>query len=92
MTTPPSPNFREDLAASLLYIGWQLAQAGKTDDAIGYYTREEAIRQKLAQASSATPYDRDALANCQTNIADLLRRSGRLDEALAACERSLAVR
>ena len=32
------------------------------------------------------------LANCQTNTADVLRRSGRLDEALAACERALAVR
>jgi tetratricopeptide (TPR) repeat protein len=31
------------------------------------------------------------LANCQTNIADVLRRLGRLDEARAACERSLAV-
>ena len=37
-------------------------------------------------ASSATPEDKDCLANCQTNKADVLRRSGRLDEALAACE------
>ena len=50
------------------------------------------IRQKLAEASSATPEDRNSLANCQTNTADLLRRSGRLDEALAACERTAAVR
>ena len=89
---PAIPSFQRDLADSLLRIGWQLAQAGKTDEAIGYYTREEAIRQKLAEASSATPEDRDSLANCQTNMADVLRRSGRLDEALAACERALAVR
>ena len=36
--------------------------------------------------------DTDALANCLTNMTDLLHRSGRLHEALAACERSLAVR
>jgi tetratricopeptide (TPR) repeat protein len=62
------------------------------DDAIGYYAREEAIRLKLAERTAATPESRDYLANCQTNTADVLRRSGRLSEALAACERSLAVR
>jgi tetratricopeptide (TPR) repeat protein len=36
--------------------------------------------------------DRDSLANCRTNTADVLRRSGRLDEALAACDRALALR
>ena len=89
---PAIPQFQRDLASSLLGIGWQLAQAGKTDEAIGYFSEEEAIRQKLAEASSATPDDKDCLANCLTNTADVLRRSGRLDEALAACERALAVR
>jgi len=70
----------------------QLVQTGKTGEAIGYYAREEAIRQKLAEASSAIPADRDSLAGCLTNTADVLRRSGRRDEALAACERSVAVR
>ena len=92
MITPGNPEFRHFLAESLLMIGGQLAQAGKTDEAIGCYTREEAIRQKLAEAGSATPEDRDRLANCQTNTANLLRRAGKFDEALAACERSLAVR
>ena len=89
---PAIADFRSGLAQTLDYIGWQLAQAGKTDEAIGYYMREEAIRQKLAQASSAAPHDRNSLANCQTNTADALRRSGRLEQALAACERALAVR
>ncbi len=89
---PAIPQFQRQLADILLGIGWQLAQAGKTDEAIVYYAREEAIRQNLAEPSSATPLDRDSLANCQTNTADLLRRSGRLEEALAACERALAVR
>ena len=53
---------------------------------------EETIRLNFASASSATPDDRNSLANCQANTADALRRSARLDEALAACERSLAVR
>jgi eukaryotic-like serine/threonine-protein kinase len=46
----------------------------------------------MVEVRSAIPSGRDELANCQINSADLLRRSGRLDEALAACERSLAVR
>jgi eukaryotic-like serine/threonine-protein kinase len=32
------------------------------------------------------------LANCQTNLADLLRKAGRRDEARAACERARALR
>ncbi len=43
-TTPPSPNIRSGLADVLGAIGWQLAQAGKAAEALGYYTREEAIR------------------------------------------------
>ena len=43
-------------------------------------------------ASSATPEDRNSLANCQTNMADLLRKAGRRDEARAACERARALR
>jgi hypothetical protein len=31
---------------------------------------------------------KDRLAHCQTNMVDALRRSGRLDEALAGCERA----
>jgi tetratricopeptide (TPR) repeat protein len=80
------------LADSFVAFGWHVAQAGKISHAIDYYTRELAIRQKLAQSNSAILEDRDALANCLTNIADLLHRSAKLDEALAACERSLAVR
>jgi eukaryotic-like serine/threonine-protein kinase len=84
--------FQRDLARGLDDIGCKLAQAGRTGDAVGYYTREEAIWQKLAARSSATVADRDCLAKCQATTADALRRSGRLDEALAACERALAVR
>ena len=45
---PRRPTISEGLASSLLSIGWQLAQAGKTGEAIGYYTREKAIRLFLA--------------------------------------------
>ncbi len=85
---PAITQLQRNLADNLLGVGWQLAQAGKTDEAIGYYTREDAIRHKLAEASSATPADNDRLANCQTNMADVLRLSGRLNEALSACERA----
>ncbi len=54
--------------------------------------REEAIRQKFADASSADPDDKDYLANCQTNTADVLRRSGRFHGAIAASESALAIR
>ena len=69
---PAILKFQRDLALGLLQIGWQLAQAGKTDEAIVYYKREEVIRRKLALAGSATPEDKDFLANCQNNTADLL--------------------
>ena len=36
-------------------IGWKFAQAGKYGEAIEYYTREEAIRHKLAAAESTSP-------------------------------------
>ena len=65
-----------DLAAGLLDIGWKLAQAGKAVEAIDYDTREEAIRKKIAEASSATPEDRHRLANCQNNLADVLSSFG----------------
>ena len=79
---PAIPRFQETLATSLLYLGWQLAQAGKTDEAIGYYTREEAIRQKLAEASSATPMTgiswrtaRPTRRTCSVGRGGLTRRS-----------------
>jgi tetratricopeptide (TPR) repeat protein len=87
-----SQYYQRDLAFNLGWVGWQFAQAGKTDTALSFYRREEVIRQKFADASSAAPSDSDFLANCQINTADVLRREGRLDEALAACERALAVR
>jgi serine/threonine protein kinase/tetratricopeptide (TPR) repeat protein len=89
---PSVLQYLRDLAQSHLEIGWQFALAGKNSEAIGYYTQEEAIRQQLAAAESAPPSDRDWLANCQTNTADLLRKVGRLVEARAACERALALR
>ena len=73
-------------------ISWQFAQAGKNGEAIEYYAREEASRLKLAAAESTGPDDRNLLANCQTNTADLLRKAGRRVEARAACERALALR
>ena len=88
---PGIPGLQRVLADALLNLGWWLAQAGKPAEAIGYYTREEAIRQTLA-AASATPNDRDWLANCQTNMTDVLRRSGRLDEARCRLRAPLAVR
>ena len=47
---------------------------------------------KLAQANSATPDDRDLLANCQTNRADVLRLSGQLELAVATCKCALTTR
>jgi tetratricopeptide (TPR) repeat protein len=84
--------FQREMARGLDDIGCKLAQAGRMGDAIGYYTREEAIWQKLTEGSSAAVADRDSLAKCEATTADVLRRSGRLDEVLAACERALAVR
>ncbi len=89
---PTMRTLQMPLALSLDNIGCRLAQAGKTSEAIGYFIREQAIWQALSQASSATLADRDYLANCQTNMADALRRARRLDEALVSCQRSLEVR
>ena len=85
---PGIPSFQRDLADSFVACGWHLAQAGKPGEAIGYYTRELAIREKLAESGRATLEDRDSLANCLTNTAALLHRAGRLAEALAASERT----
>ena len=92
MTTPPYPDFRGTWPSACSASVGSSRRPEKRTRRSATYTREEAILQKLAEASSATPTDRDCLANCQTNTADVLRRSGRLDEALAACERALAVR
>jgi tetratricopeptide (TPR) repeat protein len=86
-----APAFQRELARSLDTSGLRTAHAGNTDEAIVVYAREEAIRQKLVAGGSANPDDRSALANCQTNAADVLRRSGRLDEARGMCERALAM-
>jgi eukaryotic-like serine/threonine-protein kinase len=80
------------LAGSLLSIGRQFAQAGRNDEAIDYCTRAETVVRAVAAAKSATAADRDDLAACQTNVADLLRKAGRRDEARAACERARALR
>jgi tetratricopeptide (TPR) repeat protein len=89
---PSIPRFQRYMAADLFALGWRVALAGRKDEALGYYEREEAIRLKLAESGSATLEDREGLVNCQNNMADLLRRSGRLEEALAACERARALR
>ena len=47
---------------------------------------------KLAESGSRTPDNEDRLADCRTNISDLLRRLGKLDEALAECKNAVAVR
>ena len=72
-------------------IGLQLAAAGCNGEAIDYYTRAETVRRTLAGARPASVTDRDELATCQTNIADLFRKAGRRDEARALCERARAV-
>jgi tetratricopeptide (TPR) repeat protein len=89
---PMIPGLQLELAFSLGEIGRHLARAGNTVEAIRYYRRSEAILQKVAGAGSSTTDNEDRLADCRTCIADLLRRLGRLDEALAACKSALTTR
>jgi serine/threonine-protein kinase len=89
-----------ELADSLGSLGWLLAQAGKNNEAMDYYRREEEVRQKLLDATSSDvlvnlPNQLDyrvgyrtALANCQINSANFLRRVGKHAEARAACEQA----
>jgi eukaryotic-like serine/threonine-protein kinase len=88
---PTVLQFLRDVAKSLGSIATLFGAAGKDPEAIEYYTWEETILQKLATAESALPGDRNGLAICQTNTADLLRKLGRRVEARAACERALAL-
>ncbi len=50
------------------------------------------IRQRIVAAEPSSRSDRDALANCETNVAAALLALGRLSESRACCERALALR
>jgi tetratricopeptide (TPR) repeat protein len=88
---PTNPERQAELADSLLAVGFMLAKAGKNEEAANYYTREESVRRGLVKQLDL-PDARDSLANCQTNLADVLRKSGRLEKAKEACARALTLR
>ncbi len=51
---PAVADFRNRLADSHTGIGWLLMQMGKPADAVGEFSREEAIRTRLVQESPST--------------------------------------
>ena len=59
---------------------------------MNYNARRDTVARTLAGVRSTAAADRDDLANCQTNIADLLRKAGRRNEAMATCERARVLR
>src|SRR4051794_25662468 len=69
-----------------------LAQEGRTTEALGLATREEQAWRALVRVSSPHPADSDGLANCLTNAAELLRRSGRVAEAVRSCAEARSLR
>ena len=80
------------MASSLTDLGWLRLKSGNPGEAIDYFSREETIWKKLADANPAVPEFRDSLANCLTNGATVLLRLGRPAEARPRCDRAVALR
>jgi tetratricopeptide (TPR) repeat protein len=103
---PFASRYHAQVAESLGALGRLAAHAGKNNEAMDFYIREEEVLQKLVDATSSSEgrqlsdkdyalsagvQCRDAVANCQINTANFLRRVEKPAEARAACERALAL-
>jgi eukaryotic-like serine/threonine-protein kinase len=78
--TPSDPEIQADVGRSLKMVGRCLRDSGKTGEAEAVYRESVTLLSELpTQARSV----REALANCQSDLAWLLHTTGRDDEALA---------
>jgi eukaryotic-like serine/threonine-protein kinase len=87
---PSDTEIQSNLAWSLDGLGLLQARSGKPE-AVLYYSREEAIRKRLADTNPAVLDYRNLLANCLNNAAAALIRLGRPAEARARSERAVAL-
>ncbi len=96
MSEPTYPS--QDLLFGLLALQnglideGELFATGRAEEVEVAYRNAETPLVELAPAVDPGDTARSVLANCQTNMADVFRRSGKLNNALAACERALAIR
>ena len=88
---PAFPSFRRAWRKSP-GLGWHRLKSGEPSEAVDYFSREEAIWKKLADANPSVKDYTNSLANCQTNGATVLIRLGRAAEARTRCEAAVAVR
>jgi serine/threonine-protein kinase len=96
--------YQREVADSLGALASLLTEGGRFAEASEYYSKEAALRQKIVDVTSSDAVvsregveyyremDRDDLANCQTNTANVLRKMGKLAEARAACDTALTLR
>ena len=90
-TTPPSLEFRSDLAISHNNLGSLLSGTGKSSEAEAEYRKALAIRQKLADDNPAVTDFRSDLAQSRDNLGMLLSGTGKSSEAEAEYRKALAI-
>ena len=83
-----------ELGTTYNRIGWLLFARGRMTEALEQYEAARAVLQKLMDRfpPHLLPRTRSELSNILINIAEIERRQGRLVEARASCDKSIALR
>src|SRR5262249_22356562 len=85
------PTLQADLALTYTKIAELSEQLGSLTDAREAYQIALTIFEKLSQRAAASSDDLQNLARCLNNLAQVLQKSGAVDEAGKRFERALAI-
>jgi tetratricopeptide (TPR) repeat protein len=86
---PTDQRFREYLGRSNDSLGICFSEQGQHEDAEGYYRRSRDLFAELHKDSPERPWFMTLLAIAESRLANVLRRSGRVEEAKAAFLRTI---
>jgi tetratricopeptide (TPR) repeat protein len=86
------PGLQGAVSVAHEWVGDELRDQGKLDEALVSYLASLAIRERLANAQPSNTRWQSDVSVAQNRIGDVLHNQGKLDEALASYLASLAIR